>query len=312
MNCMFTIHTKPPAQLDSPVADLINLIPNAIDNISPERREEFKREYPDFDIFVEDCDNWVFKADGPGRKIIVSLFCMEVLWATAYAHTLLYQRMIGGRVPDNKFALGALKTPECREACALLKWITERRLGISSQRAWPANLPRPTDTEDPGDQRKLATEIALGALGFIFHHELSHIRLLHSGTSEIDPERDADHAAVDWILRDGEISNTSLADKKRLLSLAHALSVTVVRDIYTGDFDGDTHPRSFDRLDYALSRHLTDKNHLCRSFIAFVLKLHMDNSPVQYWEKTKEFTDFDDIIQTFIDAFADFSERSAR
>jgi len=306
---MITIKSKHPSEISSPAAGLIELIPNAISNIAPERLAELEETYPDLNIIVEDSPIWVFGVDAPGKVVRLSVFCLEVLWATAYSHCLLYQKMIGGRQPDNDFAMAALMTPECRVACQLLNWITQRRLGANVPHEWPAGLPNPSELNDNADQRKLATEIALGALGFIIHHELAHIRLWHSGKSEISSEKDADHAAVDWILRDGSISAIDTADKKRLLCIAHALSVTVVRDIYTGDFDGITHPRSFDRLNYAISRHLTDNNHLSRSFIAFVLKLHMDNSSISYWDQSKEFFGFDEILQSFFDAFADFNER---
>lgn len=306
---MVTIDSKHPSEISSPAAGLIERIPNAIERIAPERLAEFEETYPDLNIVVEDSPTWIFGVDSSTRAIGLSVFCLEVLWATAYSHCLLYQKMIGGRQPDNEFAKAALMAPECLEACQLLKWITQRRLGAAVPHEWPAGLPNPSQENDALDQRKLATEVALGALGFIIHHELAHIRLLHSGKSEISSEKDADHAAVDWILRDGFISTTDPADKKRLLCIAHALSVTVIRDIYTGDFDGITHPRSFDRLNYALSRHLADNNHLSRSFIAFVLKLHMDNSSISYWDQSKEFFSFDEILQSFFDAFADFAER---
>ena len=119
---MITIKSKHPSEISSPAAGLIELIPNAISNIASERLAELEETYPDLNIIVEDSPIWVFGVDAPGKVVRLSVFCLEVLWATAYSHCLLYQKMISGRQPDNDFAMTALMTPECRVACQLLNY----------------------------------------------------------------------------------------------------------------------------------------------------------------------------------------------
>jgi hypothetical protein len=298
-------------QFTSPAAKLIPLIPAAIVNIAPERASEFEKYFPEFTVHITDSSSWRFRVRLEDKIIEVSVFCLETLWATAYAHTLLYQRLVSGRMPDNEFAIQALTTSECTLADKLLKWITDRRIGRIKDSQWPTELPSPSQPFKYGDSLHLANEIALGAFGFIIHHELAHIHLLHYGEN-IDSERDADHSAVDWLLSDGRLDVDSLEGKKRLLCIAHALSVTVIKGIYDGDFDGETHPRSFDRLEYALSRHLRDNNHQCRAFIAFVLHWHVSRSSIRFRMKEQMPKDFDDIVQAFFDSLAEFAETPVR
>lgn len=292
----------------SPAATLIPQIHAAIVNVAPERTNEFEKIFPDFTIVITDSAKWCFRVKMADKVIEVSVFCLETLWANAYAHILLYQRLVSGRMPDNEFAKKALASPECDIAAKLLRWITDRRTGAVTNSQWPSGLPSPSHPFNNEGQIHLANEVALGAFAFILHHELAHIYLLHYG-ADIDSERDADHAAVDWLLSDGNVDVDSLEGKKRLLFIAHALSVTVIKGIYDGDFDGETHPRSFDRLEYALARYLSDKNHLSRAFIAFVLHWHVGRSEIAFRMKKQMPNDFDDILQAFFESLAEFAER---
>ncbi len=142
---------------------------------------------------------------------------------------------------------------------------------------WPSQLPKPVLDPIPASDEQFANELSLYAVAFILHHELSHIRLGHEGSSQIDLEREADQAAAEWVL--GSLPDEQ--DKRflaRALGMAVALAIMVAYGIHTGKYGGATHPRSYDRLMHVFDQHIRDPNHLAWFFVIAILTLHLDNA----------------------------------
>jgi hypothetical protein len=163
----------------------------------------------------------------------------------------------------------------------LLKWGFERLLGANDT-VWPAGTVHPVAAPTVGSPENAADELALCAIAFLLHHELAHHRLAHAATgdhhSTMDQERDADYAAASWIL--GPVREGDPRFTKRALGVATALSVITAYGVHTGYHDGETHPRSFDRLFNTLSEHVRDDYSKVWAFVVGILNLHMTNTGI--------------------------------
>lgn len=299
------------AQLEkmaSPIRHVMAHIHEAIVNIAPEQRDSFASEYDDFVLEYLDDHRWICDVNVANRYIRLSRKVMEVLWAASFAYFRLYLAIVartGGRASvsaeiefANEVRLG--------EAADLLRWAMSSWLNRTAD-PWPRTLPAPFPHPPHASDEHVADELSLCAVAVILHHEFNHIRLQHQGASELDSERDADHAATDWVL--GQLEEQDDAFKKRALGVATALAVLVAKGIHTRAYGGDSHPRSFDRLMYSLDRRIDDPNHQVWFFVAAILKLHLDNASHGAEVPDRAFDSGQECVDAYVDALSRIPSR---
>jgi hypothetical protein len=163
-------------------------------------------------------------------------------------------------------------------------------------------LPAPEDAPIANSNSHVANEVAACAAAFFLHHELAHVRLGHAPTEDsvlsIEQEREADYEAADWIL--GKAPTGQIF--KRAFGITVGLAILVGRGIHYGYHDGETHPRTFDRLYFTLEKYAADPRDTVWAFAMVVLKLHLDNAKIPVPEVV--FDTPKDAVNAYVEALA--------
>jgi len=259
----------------SPIDRIVRSLCRSLVLIAPERVSQVGELVDALTLIVSDEPRFVCNVEPELKTVRVSRRAMEIVWATSYAYFTFYSEVLAGKLITTKTVVELNSHPLLRDAMALLRWSL-----MSNAGPWPGNLPAPEEHPVAESNGHVANEIACAVFAFLFHHELAHIRLGHRPTADwivsVDQERDADYAAADWIL--GKSPAHALA--KRTFGVAVGLVILVGRGIHFGFHDGETHPRTFDRLVFTLERHVADPGDLAWSFAMAVMKLHLDNARI--------------------------------
>lgn len=187
-------------------------------------------------------------ADGPNGQpfacepslglIHMKWWALETLWLAAYAFHELGGRLTsnakGGNIECEINTDPTLK--RARDSLAHACFIIENRCSID----WPTSLPHPSDGSGGAKQ---ATATFLVALGWIQQHEVKHIIIDRSliGNDEIQEERECDHHATQWVLKDA--SNLQNLNE----GVAVALFLLILRESLNGK-GPETHPSSSERV----------------------------------------------------------------
>ena len=121
--------------------------------------------------------------------------------------------------------------PDVRAALDLLRWAIICQKSNDTGDNWPEGQPFPV--ENPSDGViNAANELCLVTCAFILHHELAHIRLVHSGNVEttvsLAQEKEADIEATDWMFGDVELSGPVFT--KRMLGASGAFVLTTAME----------------------------------------------------------------------------------
>lgn len=224
-------------KIQSPIRSILKNIPFAPLNIAPEMTERFINEFPELTIEIIDSDEWFFKIATEQKHISLSRRVVEIFWAVSYSYYVLYNKILKVHKPNSKLILELREDPELSKAMDLIRLVYFSWMK-NQDTAWPMDLPRPVEEPEHASYEHVANELCLCAIGYIFHHELAHLRLKHKSPSDLDIEKDADIAATDWIL-DNDIDQQDYRYLNRALCIAIAFEVMVAHGIYTGDFGGD-------------------------------------------------------------------------
>lgn len=287
-----------PSTTASPIEPFLKAVVSTFATVAPERMDQLWESLNGVRVKVLDDNRWVCRAHLTERRVELSTRFLEAMWCYAYAVCVFYRNEAAGKEPMG--LVETISNSETLEAMALLRWCLVEQLGGEDATSWPQELPQPGRPDaPPSETYALVNELFLMAVGFVLHHELAHLRLKHhSDGDSLDQERDADAAASDWIL-----SGVGDRDqfKKRAIGVALALLVIVSRGIHSGDWDGRTHPRRFDRLMNVLERHVPTE-HDAWPLIVAVLSLHTFNAGMDIPDG--EFTSWLDIVSAFIERFA--------
>ena len=282
----------------SPVKCVFPKVHLALVNIAPEREAQLDELYPEFTLEYLDSHNWILGVTDD-KRIQISSFVLEFLWATAYAHFVFYTKIFQGKQFSARTEVSLRDDPDVVAAMNLLQWAIQKLMN-KDKSAWPDDLPKPQmivgDTSDCG----VADEFTLGAVACLLHHELAHIGLKHSGGSTLEIEKDADQESWEWIInnrRDFESSDL----QKRFLLLVHAYSVGIIRDVHLGKTTMSTHPRSIDRLFKLMTHFGVPENHISQAYAFATIYLHLENSsnplPIQGEAYDSFFSSFDEVIE---------------
>ncbi len=293
---MRKINGKCLSTMISPIRYVMKHIHDALVNIAPENKARFEREYPDFILEYIDTGKWIIEADTYTKKILLSRRVVEIFWAVSYGYTTFYTKVVQGKKIIQKTEINLHKDEEVKNSMLLLKWIYESWLNTEDN-PWPSNLPKPIENPQKGTRENVADELCLCSMAYQIHHELAHIRLLHSGGSTIDIEKEADAEATDWLLNH-PLDEWDYKFIKRALGIAIAFEVLTARGIYSGNFGGRTHPYSYDRLYQNLDKYINDPSHIVWAFLASTLKLHLDNKKIETLEVV--YTDFKECVNSYM------------
>lgn len=287
-----------PPTTRSPIGPFLKAVVNTFATVAPERNDQVRASLENVTITILDDARWICRAHLTERRIELSTRFLEAMWCYAYAVCVFYRNEAAGKTPMG--LVETINNRETLEAMELLRWSLVEQLGDDDSTSWPRDLPQPGRPDAPSSETyALVNELFLMAVGFVLHHELAHLRLKHHGDGDsIDQEKDADASASDWILAGVEDAD---AFKKRAMGVTLALLVIVSRGIHSGDWDGRTHPRRFDRLMNVLQRHVP-RDHDAWPFIVAILSLHTFNADMDV--PRGEFTSWLDIVSAFLDRFA--------
>lgn len=273
------LRVSAPYIITSPIAPLVEWIPHALVNVAPELAAELNQIVDGYTLDVIEEPRWICSATPPTKTFRISTRVIEILWAQSYAAFMFYTREMNRRGADGVVA--EITDPETLEALELYRWALERMID-DAPTEWPAQLPRPTPAR-PGapvteaGAGDVAREFALIATGFLLLHEVAHISLKHTGNSasewSIDEERDADAWAAEWVLARGQPPLDQL--DKRALGVSMALLMILARGVHTGEMNGVTHPRDFDRLYNALAHRIPPELDRVWWMVTGILSLHL-------------------------------------
>jgi len=300
------VHNSALLTMQSPIRRVMAYLHRALVNIAPERDKEFDSVYADFDLEYVDSPRWICSVDTATRHIRVSRRVVEVMWCASYAYTVFYVKKVQGKGMMVQRSIDLHSDPEVAPAMMLLQWAYENWMN-GADTLWPAELPHPVESPEQGSFAHVADELCLCAMAYILHHELAHIRLGHiAGRIGLEEERDADYSAADWVMH-SSLRQDDPKFVKRALGIAVALEVMVTRGVHTGNFDGITHPPSYDRMVHTLQRVITDVNHLAWCVVAATLKIHLDNSRVAIPDRT--YTTFMECVEDYADVLANHARR---
>jgi hypothetical protein len=264
------------SSIDSPIRKLVEIMHQPLVRISPEMEEAFERIYPEFTIECVNSNKRILNVCTTKKHIEISTIYLEILWCFGYVHFKHYNRFVDACINPEKNEMPLITDDETKSDYELLKWITEKALN-QNDTSWPDGCPKPILNPPKESDLNVADEFCLGGLACLIHHELAHIQLKHTTSSNIEIENDADIGSWEWILPAG-FDVTSPAGRKRLLMITHAYLIPVVLDIHRGEFPSNTHPASYDRLAYILDRIDTERDYMSHSYAHAVIHLHLSNS----------------------------------
>lgn len=290
----------------SPAKHIFLHLHNAIVNIAPERINQFEKEHKKFILEYVDSSIWNCSVDSASNHIKISRMVVELIWCVSYANMTLYMKLIQGRSFDEGERIDLNKDADVSAGMQLMQWAFNNLLFPSKATTWPRNLPKPEAKHALESWENVAKEICLCSMAYIIHHELAHIRLRHQpGFQGTEQEMEADCEAAEWIV--GKIGEEDISFTKRILGISVALLVLTIKDIYTGNFGGTTHPRSFDRLYNVLSKFVSQPNHAIYPITSVALTLHLQHRGVNVTQK--EYDRFEECLNDYIEKLSTISQQ---
>lgn len=258
----------------TPLLLLLNLVPESLARIAPERVDEMMDKFRALQFSMNDEPGLGFFArEG---KINLPLRGLEFLWALS--HFMWELKTV------NATSVGAVITfrdhPSLVTAARLLKWAIGNELSRGTPLEWPASAPRPATTvARPSGAAWSSTEtdeLFFCSTAWILHHELAHISLNHQSHSarSVQEERDADWTATALIL-DGAPDEQAL--HKRALGIATAVVAFAALDSSAGAQPRAvrTHPLPSERIHAALGHARLGEDHEAQYIASLAIRTFM-------------------------------------
>ena len=237
-----------------------------------------------------------FFAEVADKEIGAGLGALERLWAAAYAFVALsdFNRYFKRDHPEIREA-SLLEDQSITKPLELLSWAADWEAYSQEPQEfkcppppWPEGLPRP----HLSTEMKPENELFLCTSALLLHHELSHIITGDNPTRAIpesvslDHEKNADNAAIDWIL--GDLDSEDPRFKKRLLGIVLAYTWYTLPLFFRKTVpEFKTHPRPYDRLINALERCDAPPDGSGWFFARLMFSLYMSNVPVPNYDPNK-------------------------
>lgn len=232
-------------------------------------------------IAVSESSKWVLEATGFSNigVIRISKKTVEYQWVFNYAYLAIYRKKFQGQQIGGEIRLD--DDPDLVLPREILTW-TQRDIAAFGDASPPEIFPRPNLQAEHGTLIEAASTLTLHSMRFHFFHELAHLffRLQEiEFDRRIDEERACDDKAIAWTMH-----LTPLDDERDgsyiYAGAAFALLHLVAHGIDSGQHDGVTHPRLYDRLVTTLDRHFAPDNDLVWGPATAILGGHCSN---QLW-----------------------------
>ena len=241
--------------------------PATLETIAPERLDELLTSIKGMTIHLEDDTRCCVFASSDNRTITLSRGLAECLWCASYAYFAfrveIESQILSHDATPQRLEITSNDNPEIALAMRALRAAMDAACK-GQPLSWDG-LPQPVEPKPvakDGSLNAKAGEMTLGALGFVLHHELAHIRLRHRGGADtrwtLEQEKDADGEAIRWILDQAPVDQV-LAIGKRTWGIGIATAfMTAVRleRIKAGSaptpVENQTHPQPYERLDKAI------------------------------------------------------------
>ncbi len=259
----------------SPVLTLENAIAGAAFRIAPEKERELAvfRDLERVSLALKDGPGFMFNVNLKSHEIATNIATLEFLWSSAHAHLVLYDEYSKAQKNGHtQFDTGA--TPRSRAALELLNWSVGNLTG-SGASPWPSHLPSPVRFPTPETDIHVANELFLCGVAWIIHHEIAHVRLRHPpirSNRSLMEEREADIEATKWILSESKVSQES---KKRTVGIAAAILAMQGIQQPSPFSVHDTHPTTFERIDYCLTEAGISDDDEVFAFAACVMQIQL-------------------------------------
>ncbi len=261
--------------MTSPIQNLINAIASSPYRIAPERNEELRSLDQEESLLLKfiDTHEYKFSVNLEINEIITNIATLEYLWASTYAHLILYDEYAKTQ-RSGEYLFDTNKIARCRIALELAKWAAAN-LESANNRIWPSNYPMPVRHPVPNSDIHLANELFLCGVAWSIHHEIAHIRLKHPSlqtSRNLLEEKEADIAATLWILE--QCIDQQEINKRTMGIAAAILAMQSVENSEKFDIF-KTHPQAFERIDYCLSKSNIHDDDKLYAFCAVIMQIQL-------------------------------------
>jgi hypothetical protein len=250
--CLCEWWTRARRRQRSPILALDENVGASPSKLAPERANELKVicEKQNLEIMIVDRPKFGIQVHLDTHKIDLPIAAMEYVWAQSYRFWVIAQEYkLAQHAGMQKFDLRGNKRLD--DAARLVEW-SGQNVQTTGDKPWPIDLPRPE--RYPGDEdRRVANELFLGAMGWIILHEVGHVYLGHAelaGAYSQQQEKEADIFATAWILDRLNQSDPRLI--KRMFCIAAGLLCLQSFETVAAPRWHGTHPPAHERISYCL------------------------------------------------------------
>lgn len=287
----------------SPILLLETVIAASAFRVAPERADELRTldDLHRFVLVLADEKGFAFRINTQTHEATLPIAALEYIWCCAYLLHVLYEAYLETQRAA-ALQLDLNRVPKCSKAIDLVNWSMKNMI-LSGQDWWPADMPTPVSDPEPRTDIHIANELFLLAVGWLVHHEISHVVLGHQPVDKVfskQKEKDADLRATEWLV---SLARTEEERQKRSLGIAAALLSMQFLDRPEEIVDGyvRSHPISVERLDYCLTRaNALDDGVVC-AFATVGLQFHLGQFGIT---APLDGTSIRDVLSGFMVAFA--------
>jgi hypothetical protein len=291
--CLYECWMRANSRRRSPILAFDESVGASPSRLAPERANELKAicEKESLEIIIIDLPGFGINVHLDTHKIDLPIAAMEYVWAQSYRFWVVVQEYKHAQhtgVP--KFDVRGNRRLD--DAARLVEW-SGRNIKGTGNEPWPAALPRPA--REPGDEdRRVANELFLGAMGWIILHEVGHVHLGHAvlaGAYSQQQEQDADLFATRWIL-DGMSEGDPRFTERMFCAATALLCLQSFETVAAPRWQG-THPPANERISYCLDQYRSTATEKVVAFLVVCLQVLFAETDVS---PDIEGTSFDDIL----------------
>lgn len=257
----------------SPILSLDESVGASPSMLAPERASELKVicDRHNLQIVIVDEPRFGIRVRLDTREIYLPIAAMEYVWAQSLRFWVVTQEYkCAQRRGAGKFNLRGNRRLD--NAAKVVEW-SGRNIQGTGKRPWPLFLPRPK--KNPRDEdRQVANELFLGAMGWIILHEVGHVHFDHAEISGIysqRQEKDADVFATTWIL--DRMAETDPKFNKRIFCIAAALLCLQSFETVAAPRWNEDHPPAHERISYCLDRYRSASTEKVEAFLVVCLQV---------------------------------------
>jgi hypothetical protein len=270
MEIQFTQNTK---------EDIKELISSIIEELKILTIEEYVDFYEDLIIRITDSDEFQCEL-AFNSCILLSEKAIEAIWLICYAHLTFYTLVCQGTKADGQIIqLNDEDWKIPKEMLSIATAFLSKNESLIFSNSYPRTFNKNTQL----------AKVFKYALMFFISHELFHVKYNGIYENLIEEEDQCDKSALDLILK--TIDSDDMEFKSHGVCLG--LMILNVYGVHTNNFDGTSHPYTYDRLIDNLAIHFDSENKIWGLAVA-IFALHMTEKDIQ--QPKIEFENFYDCI----------------